>query len=124
MSDYLTGKKRELSKYFKNPEVLDGSLLLIGMLMLSPMSSKSHFVVLMLPYMVLSAHVIREPRMRWVGGGVLAASFALTTLTSKDLVGRDLANAFLSAGCVTLGTLILLVFLAYVVFERIWPSGD
>jgi hypothetical protein len=100
------------------PEVWDGSLLLIGMLMLSPMSSKSHFVVLVLPYMALSACVLREPRMRWLGGSVLAVSFALTTLTSKDLIGRYLANAFLSAGCMTLGALALLVFLAYAVFER------
>jgi len=79
------------------------------------MSSKSHFVALMLPYMVLSAYVIREQRMRRIGAGVLAVSFALTSLTSKGLLGRDLGNIALSAGCVTVGTLVLLIFLGYVI---------
>ena len=114
----LASAKREA------PEPLDGSLLLIGMLMLSPMSSKSHFVVLMLPYMALSAYVIREPRWRWPGGSVLFASFALTTLTSRDLVGRHLAKAFLSAGCVTLGTLVLLIFLAAILVDEIRSRAE
>lgn len=98
-----------------NPYILDGSLVVLGMLMLSPMSSKSHFVVLMLPYMALSAYVIREQRMRWIGGGVLAASFAMTSLTSKGLLGKDLGNLALSAGCVTAGSLVLLIFLGYII---------
>lgn len=98
-----------------NPYLLDSSVLVVGMLMLSPMSSKSHFVVLMLPYMALSAYVIREQRMRWIGGGVLAVSFALTSLTSKGLLGRDLGNIALSAGCVTVGALVLLIFLGYII---------
>jgi hypothetical protein len=98
-----------------NPYILDGSLLVVGMLMLSPMSSKSHFVVLMLPYMALSAYVIREQRMRWIGGGVLAASFAMTSLTSKGLLGKKLGNLALAAGCVTAGTLVLLIFLGYII---------
>jgi len=98
-----------------NPYLLDGSVLVVGMLMLSPMSSKSHFVALMLPYMALSAYAIREQRMRWIGGGVLAMSFALTSLTSKGLLGRDLGDIALYAGCVTMGTLVLLIFLGYVI---------
>ncbi len=100
-----------------NPLLLDGSLLVISMVMLSPMSSKSHFVVLMLPYMALSAHAIAEPRFRRLGGGVLALSFALTTLTSRDVVGKRLADVFLSRGCVAIGTLVLLVFLGYVILK-------
>lgn len=98
--------------------LLDGSLVLISMLMLSPMSSKSHFVTLMLPYMVLSACVLLEPRARWIGGSVLALSFALTSLTSKDVIGKRLAEICLTSGCVTIGTLVLLVFIGYLVLRR------
>lgn len=98
--------------------LLDGSLLLISMLMLSPQSSKSSFVALMLPYVVLSACVLQEPRARWIGGSVLAASFALTTLTSKGIIGKRLAEVCLTSGCVTVGTLVLLVFIGYLVLRR------
>jgi len=98
--------------------LLDGSLMLISMLMLSPQSSKSGFVALMLPYVVLSAWVLVEPRARWIGGSVLAASFALTTLTSKGFIGKHLAEILLTWGCVTIGTLVLLVFLGWVVWRR------
>jgi hypothetical protein len=99
-----------------NSPVVDGSVLLVSMLMLSPTSSKSHFVVLLLPYMVLSAYVIKERRFRWPGGGILAVSFALNTLTSRDIIGSRLSDICLSAGCVTIGTLVLLVFLGYIIF--------
>ncbi|MCX6897987.1 MAG: glycosyltransferase 87 family protein [Verrucomicrobia bacterium] len=98
--------------------LLDGSLVLISMLMLSPQSSKSGFIALMLPYMALSACVLAEPRGRWIGGGVLAASFALTTLTSKGVIGKRLAEICLTSGCVTLGTLVLLVFIGYLVLRH------
>jgi hypothetical protein len=106
------------SARMRAPIALDAGLLIIGMLMLSPMSSKSHFVALMLPYMALSAYAIGEMRMRKLGTGILAASFALTSLTSKDLIGRKAGEVLLSAGCVTTGTLVLLIFLSYIVFTR------
>lgn len=98
--------------------LLDGSLVLISMLMLSPQSSKSGFVALMLPYMALAACALTEPRGRWIGGGVLAASFALTTLTSKGIIGKRLAEICLTSGCVTVGTLVLLVSIGYLVLRR------
>ncbi len=108
----------------ENPVLLDGSLLVISMVMLSPMSSKSHFVVLLLPYMALSAHAIAEPRYRRIGAGVLVVSFALTTLTSRDVAGRALSDFFLSRGCIAIGTLVLLVFLGYVVVSRARAAGS
>lgn len=106
------------SARLKTPLALDAALLTVGMLMLSPMSSKSHFVALMLPYMVLCAYAFGERRYRNLGMTILGVSFALTSLTSKDLIGRKAGEYLLSAGCVTIGTLILLVFLTYVVFSR------
>jgi len=101
----------------EKPFVVDASVLLISMLMLAPMSSKSHFITLMLPYMVLSACVIQEPRFRWMGGAILAVSFALNSLTAKALMGRRLSEIFLSSGCITIGTLILLVFFGHIISE-------
>ena len=102
----------------KDPYVVDGCVLLISMLMLAPMSSKSHFIALMLPYMVLAAYMIREPQMRGVGGSVLAVSFVLNSLTAKQILGKRLSEVFLSSGCITLGTLILLVFFGHIIFNR------
>lgn len=101
----------------EKPFVVDASVLLISMLMLAPMSSKSHFITLMLPYMVLSARLIHEPCFRWMGGTILAVSFALNSLTAKALMGRRLSEIFLSSGCITVGTLILLVFFGHIIVE-------
>ena len=107
-----------LAARMPQPLLLDGCLVLISMLLLSPMSSKSHFVVLMLPYVVLSACALREPRLRWIGGGVLALSFALTSLTSKGVIGKRLAEICLTSGCVTIGTLVLLILIGWIVLKR------
>jgi hypothetical protein len=107
----------------EKPLVVDGSVLLISMLMLAPMSSKSHFITLMLPYMVLAAYVIQEPRFRRLGGVVLAVSFMLNTLTAKALIGKRLSEVFLSSGCVTVGTLVLLVFFGHIIAAQAKASS-
>ena len=106
------------SRKLKELYVVDGCVLLISMLLLAPMSSKSHFIALVMPYMVLAAYVIKEARYRWLGGTVLAVSFALNSLTAKQIMGRQLSEVFLSAGCITIGTLILLVFFGHIMCER------
>ena len=103
------------SRSFKlqNHVVLDGSLLVIGMLLLSPMSSKSHFVVLMLPFMVITAYMMTDQRLRT--GLILTSvlSCALNNLTSQDLVGRQLAVMAGYWGSVTLGTITLALAIGY-----------
>jgi hypothetical protein len=103
------------SRSFKlqNHVVLDGSLLVIGMLLLSPMSSKSHFVVLMLPFMVITAYMMTDQRLRM--GLILTSvlSCALNNLTSQDLVGRQLAVMAGYWGSVTLGTITLALAIGY-----------
>jgi hypothetical protein len=105
------------SRSFKlqNYVVLDGSLLIIGMLLLSPMSSKSHFVVLMLPFMVITAYMMTDQRLRT--GLILTSvlSSALNNLTSKDLVGRQLSVMAGYWGSVTLGTITLALAIGYLV---------
>jgi hypothetical protein len=83
------------------------------MLLLSPMSSKSHFVVLMLPFMVITAYMMTDQRLRT--GLILTSvlSCALNNLTSQDLVGRQLAVMAGYWGSVTLGTITLALAIGY-----------
>lgn len=93
------------------------SVVLISMLLLSPVSSKSHFVVLLLPHMAIVAYLIRQ-RDAWPAVlPFLGGSFALNTLTSKLFLGKDLSNELLSRGCVALGTLLLLGAVAAIVLH-------
>jgi hypothetical protein len=93
------------------------SVVLISMLLLSPVSSKSHFVVLLLPHMAIVAYLIRH-REAWRSVlPFLCASFALNTLTSRQFVGKELSNQMLSLGCITLGTLFLFLAVAVVVLQ-------
>ena len=102
----------------QNDVVLDGSLLIIGMLLFSPMSSKSHFVALILPFMMITAYMLTDPGLRI---GLLFASVlscALNNLTSKDLVGRQLSEMAGYGGSVTLGTITLALAIGYLVNVR------
>jgi hypothetical protein len=93
------------------------SIILISMLLLSPVSSKSHFVVLLLPHMAIVAYLIRHREAWRAVAPLLGASFALNTLTSKLFMGRELSNQMLSSGCITLGTLLLLAVVALIVLQ-------
>jgi hypothetical protein len=93
------------------------SVVVISMLLLSPISSKSHFVVLLLPHMAIVAYLIRHREAWRVVVPLLCASFALNTLTSKLVMGRELSNQMLSSGCITLGTLLLLAVVALIVLQ-------
>jgi len=111
---WVFSRSVELNNYV----VLDGALLIIGMLLLSPMSSKSHFVVLMLPFMVITAYMVTDQRLRT--GLILASvlSCALNNLTSKDLVGRQLSVMAGYWGSVTLGTITLALAIGYLVSSK------
>jgi len=88
-------------------------LVLCGMVLLSPMSSKSHFCVLLLPALFCSLHYLQHGRDR-ILGGLLVGSFALGTLTVKGVVGREWGNVFLAYGSVTWTALLLLLATAHV----------
>ena len=97
---------------------IDGSLLVISMLMLSPMTSRSHYVVLLLPYMTLVTLWFRDDRTRNLGSAVLAASFVLATLTSNDAVGEAVTVWAYGHSFLVLGTLVLLIYFAVLVIRR------
>jgi hypothetical protein len=78
-----------------------------GMALLSPMSSKSHFCVLLLPIAFCVRDFLgrRDP----VVGTALVLLVLLGPLTSKGIVGKGLGNALLAAGSVTACALIALL---------------
>lgn len=97
--------------------VWGASVILISMLLLSPVSSKSHFVVLLVPHMAIVAYLIRHRDAWRAAVPPLGASFALNTLSSKLFVGKELSNELLSRGCITVGTLLLLATVAVIVLQ-------
>jgi Glycosyltransferase family 87 len=98
---------------------IDGSLLLIAMLMLSPMTSRSHYVALVLPYTALLACNWRDQRTGGLGRAVLLVSFALVTLAGNDAVGEAFTVWAYRHSAMVLGTLVLLVYFAVLVIDQL-----
>jgi Glycosyltransferase family 87 len=98
---------------------IDGSLLLIAMLMLSPMTSRSHYVALVLPYTALLACNWRDQRTGRLGRAVLVVSFALVTLAGNDAVGEAFTVWAYRHSAMVLGTLVLLVYFAVLVIDQL-----
>lgn len=96
---------------------VEGSLLIIAMLMLSPMSGRGHFVQLLLPYYVLVAAWFKDSQTKWLGTVVLAASFILCTGIPRDIVPRALTEFMRMHSDIAWGTLVLIVYLAAIVMS-------
>jgi hypothetical protein len=94
---------------------IDGSVLLIAILMVSPMTSRYHYVLLVLPYMVLAAAAIRDRARRGIGIAVLTSSFFLLTATTNDLSGRVLTDIAYQDNFWIVGSLLLYVYFAVLV---------
>jgi hypothetical protein len=97
---------------------IDGGILSIAMVVLSPMTSRYHYVVLILPYTMLAAAFLSDHRTRLVGGAVLLLSFILVTATSNDAVGSWLSTVSREYGFLPLGAAVLLIYFAAI----IWTS--
>lgn len=94
---------------------IDGSLLVISMLMLSPMTSRYHYILLVLPYMTVTGIALRVPALRAAAIVTLAVSFVLGTATSNDVAGKFLTDWSYDHDFLLLSALVLLAFLAYVI---------
>jgi hypothetical protein len=96
----------------------DGSLLIISMLMLSPMTSRSHYIAMLLPYMTIIALGFRDQRTVNLGRAVLALSFILVTVTGNDVVGEAMTIWAYRHSSMVLGTLVLLIYFAALAIAR------
>jgi hypothetical protein len=86
---------------------LEGGVVLSLMLLLSPMSSKAHFGVLVLPGFCLARKALAS-RSRLLGT-VLAAALALGLVSNKDPIGDQLYSLTMWYGFTTWQTLLLLL---------------
>jgi hypothetical protein len=104
----------------RRPEsiAIDGSLLLIAMLMLSPMTSRSHYAALLLPYMTLVALNLRDEHTANLGRAVLGTSFILVTLCGNDAVGQAFTVWAYRHSAMVLGALVLLIYFAVLMIAR------
>ncbi len=111
-----------LSPRNKEYAAIDGAVLLIAQLALSPMTSRYHFIFILPGVVLVVAAVIRDRRMRVFGSLVLATSFLLLTGTSNDLAGVRLTEFSYRNGLLTAGAILLLV--AFAAMLWIWrPLG-
>lgn len=106
-----------LRKAERNLIAIDGSILLIGALMLSPMTSRSHYFVLILPYVTLTMVMLRDQVTRGIGIAVLAISFFFLTATSNDVVGQTVSEWAYRHSFLVIGALTLMIYIAVIVWN-------
>jgi len=87
------------------------------MLLLSPMSGRQHFAVLLLPAAVCLADFLYRRRAPLVGG-LLGMMLLLGTVADKDFVGRAVGNRLLAYGSLTGYALAALLGTAWVLADR------
>jgi hypothetical protein len=113
----LCGALIMLRKERRDMLAIDASILLIATLMLSPMTSRSHYVVLVVPYVTLSMVVLRDRATRGIGIAVLAISFFFLTATSNDVVGKAMSDYAYFHSYLVIGALSLFIYIAVIVWN-------
>lgn len=95
---------------------LEAGAVMSLMLLVSPMTSKAHFVVLLLPILALVRWtIIDENRSgRWILAALLAAGFC----TSRDIVGRSATDLLHMLGAPTLFLLLTLAGCCHAITRR------
>jgi hypothetical protein len=95
---------------------LEFSIVLILMLLLSPMSSKTHYCVLLLPaFCVARLALQRRDRLLWP---LLLGAIALGILSNKDLWGSTIYTLALWYGSVTWSAVLLLLGCVYALIRQ------
>ena len=95
----------------------EAGMVLCGMVLLSPMSSKSHFDVLLVPFAFVVGDWLWR-RTDVVVAILLAGAFVGGTLTAKGLVDRELGNLLLAYGSVTWTAVLALLAAAWALVGR------
>jgi hypothetical protein len=105
------------SKQREGAHLWGASVVLISMLLLSPISSKSHFIFLLLPHMVIVGYLLKHRELWAATLPLLCASLVLNALASRWPAGRELSVKMLNLGNMTIATLLLLAVVAVIVFR-------
>jgi hypothetical protein len=97
---------------------VDGALLLISMLMLSPMSSESHYVALIPAiFAVVAVWQRGDPGMRTSAGIFLFVNFVLIHAAARDLVGMTVTSWAKDHRLLVIAVLLYVLFFAVFVFR-------
>jgi hypothetical protein len=101
---------------------IDGGVLLIATLALSPMTSRYHYIFVLPPVIFVAAATIADPRIRKLGTWVLAISFLLRAGTSNDLAGQTITDFAYAYGFMPIGAIVL--YIAFAAMTWVWhPPG-
>jgi len=101
---------------------IDGAVVLIATLALSPMTSRYHYIFVLPPVIFVTAATIADPRMRKLGAWVLAASFLLRAGTSNDIAGQTITDIAYAYGFMPMGAIVL--YIAFAAMTWVWhPPG-
>jgi hypothetical protein len=93
---------------------VEGALLIISMLMLSPMTGRGHLVGLLLPYYLIVAAVIRDRKTTWIGIACLALSFSCSGIP-REIVPRAFSEFMRMHSDSVYATLVLIVYFAIII---------
>jgi len=95
----------------------EGAAVLCAMVLLSPMSSKAHFCILLYPITFCAVDFFYRRRSPVVPVAFLLV-FLVGTLSAKDLIGIELGNLFLAYGSITFCTLACFLATVYILIRR------
>jgi len=101
---------------------VDGALLLMSMLMLSPMSSESHYIALPLAIFSITAIWLKgDTTTRRIAGFFLIMSFVLINAAARDIVGMEVTTWAKDHRLLVIDVLLLVVPFAFLV--RGWRAS-
>ena len=103
--------RRSFSDSSRHTIALEAAAVFALMLLLSPMSSKSHFVALVPACALIADAACR--RRSWRLWGLLGGLFVLAVATGRDVIGGELASLAYHAGVFTWVTIAMLVAVAH-----------
>jgi len=86
----------------------EGAILVCGMLLLSPMSSKAHFFILLLPVAIMIRFYLWEKKDKLVVTALIGM-FLIGSLTSKGILGKEAGRFILATGSVTWCTVLAML---------------
>jgi hypothetical protein len=96
---------------------IEGALLIMSALMLAPMTSRTHYVGLLLPYYLIVATLIRSRIAGWIGITALVLSFALSGIP-REIVPQAFSEFMRMHSDMVYAGLILIACLGFIGFRN------